>query len=611
MPTWLRRILSEGVGFSWPAIVVVPPLASALALAEIARQQWISQGLWFVALSHSVYFVVEAVFVAILLLLGTLATVYATAPGRAGLPRRAPAILLSWLLLVYPLKQVLTPTFRGLLMSQENASFALKIPLAIPLSIVSTTVVWILLCRAIWSLRSSRDAGGDSRPLQTPEFRPWAMLPASALLGAMLLVSAAAPLPAGRANHVLLIVIDTLRADHLGAYGYSARSVSPNLDELAKDSVIYRNAVSTAPWTTPSVASILTSRYPRRLGYGAHPVFLAPREISVAEAFLNNGYRTHAITSNMFASRGVGFNAGFETMDASLVAGQLDVTSRALTDHAINWLSRNRKAPFFLYLHYFDPHFAYLMQQGFDFAPDYRGPFRVRLTHAQFTAKLADIKPVDLDYLTASYDSEIALTDQELGRLMRWLRDNGLYENTMIVVVSDHGEELDDRGENFVGHARTVQEELLHVPLLVKNPGEQGAGRQVESRVSTLDIAPTMLASAGAAFPPVDQIDGQALDTVTPDRILVAETRREADLRAVYRGRWKLIVDREAHSRRLYDLEADPGERSDVAGSHREIVDQLDDALESWETSLGETSGASAQFSNAATEKLKALGYWQ
>jgi arylsulfatase A-like enzyme len=375
--------------------------------------------------------------------------------------------------------------------------------------------------------------------------------------------------------------------------------------------VVYQNAVSTAPWTTPSVASMLTSRYPRRLGYGQHPAYLAPKEVTVAEVLRNRGYRTHAITSNTFAGRSVGFDAGFEWMDFSLAAGQMDVTSGDLTDHAIAWLDENGDQPFFLYLHYFDPHFAYVMHPEFKFDYVYDGPMRDQESHTEFTLSMPSLTQADVDWVTAAYDSEIAYTDQYIGQLLDHLRAKGLYDNTLIVFVGDHGEAFNDRGDHYIGHARTVWQELLHVPLIVKMPGGDGAGTNVLTRVSTMDIAPTILAAAGASFPESEPIDGKPLSTAPMDRLLISETRRDANLRAAFQGHWKLIVDRDKKTSALYDLEADPGEKHDVSAEHRDIADKLEVSVDVWENSLGHHNSAAAPFSADAIQRLKGLGYWQ
>lgn len=608
-PAWLGSLLRASALAAIPAFLLVPPVAAVLAAVEIGRQQWWSQGLWYLALSHGVWFVVRSALLAQILMMGVFATAHATAPRGVSIPARIAAAACSYALLLYPLQQLLLPTFRRLLFENEHGHPAFQALLAVPQTLVGAAAVWALLGWALLRWRAGRPqrAGGYSivQPVR------WAIIPGIVLAAAAVAVQVAAPQPPPGAPNVILVVVDTLRADHLGMYGYTARNVSPHLDALARESVVYENAMSTASWTTPAVAAILTGRYPRRLGYRETPAYLEPRELSIAEKFRSLGFRTHAVVSNVIASRAVGFDAGFESMDESAVGGHMNVSSETVTDHAIEWMEAHRSRPFLLYVHYFDPHFAYRMHRQADFAAGYHGQLREELIHSEFSLRLPGMSREDVDYVVASYDSEIAYTDAHIGRLLDRLRELGIHDRTMIVFTADHGEELAERGDHFIGHGRTVYQEQLHVPLIVKRPKGGGAGTRVAALVSTLDIAPTLFAAIGAKAPPSQPMDGTPLDDPDADRTFYGETRRDVDKRAVFHRQWKLIVDRLDDTSALFDLAADPGELRNVSADHPQVEARLKTALDEWETSAGDRAGSSVRFSEHEQERLKALGYAQ
>ncbi len=453
------------------------------------------------------------------------------------------------------------------------------------------------------------------------------------------------------APNVLLVSIDTLRADALGTYGAPA-GATPALDRLAADGVTFEHATSTAPWTLPSMASILTGLYPRHHGAGAianrrDPLGRAPLAADVptlAATLRDAGYRTHAIVTNPYLLARSGLSRGFQSYDNLTFISEAMVSGRGnaaqwLLDHvapqlvagdrgedvsdaAVRWLAgADRARPFFLWLHYVDPHGPYGARAGTRHK-SFRGevtfgagavaldlgstsPDPVRLRSGEI--RLGDD---DKRRVRALYDDEVAEVDRQVGRVLDALAAQGLADDTLVVCVSDHGEEFWDHGG--VEHGHTLYDELLHVPWLMRWPSRLPAGRRVRTVVSTVDVAPTVQELIGlptsAALDGVSAVgavrgadaDGRA---VLSENLLFAEERvalRTADAKYV---RW--ADGREE----AYDLGRDPGERRDLAGVET-FVAPLAARLDALERAMPPAVVArdGAQLPAAA---LRALGYVQ
>ena len=284
-----------------------------------------------------------------------------------------------------------------------------------------------------------------------------------------------------RPPNIIVILVDTLRADHLGCYGY-ARPTSPFLDSLAARAVFFESCSAVAPRTEPSVASLFTSLYPSRHGavnsltVRDQKQVLPERVVTLAEMFRANGYGTAAVLTNGNASARFGYAQGFETSPMLHDARAAAVGTRALAE--LGKLGAER--PFFLYLHYMDPHSPYLppvpYQNHFD--PEYRGTI-LGTSHEQIFRILAGEETAtarDIEHLIAQYDGEILYLDQALRTLFSALRAEGYLENTLILFTADHGEEFWDHGKLF--HGYTLYQEQLHVPLFVWGEGLRVQGRQ-------------------------------------------------------------------------------------------------------------------------------------
>ena len=422
----------------------------------------------------------------------------------------------------------------------------------------------------------------------------------------------------GRAD-VLLIVIDTLRADHLGSYGYW-RETSPHLDALTADSILWRRAISHAPWTSPSVGSLLTSLYPAALGYGdsRNPSRPDDRVLYLPEILRENGYETEAIVSHTYVAAKLGFDQGFDRFDEDDARGPSHISSKSVTDKAIAALERPKRRPFFLLAHYFDPHFNYRLHPRFDFDPGYEGDFPEHMGALRRAAK--DLSERDVRQLRARYDSEIRFTDEHIGRLITALREHDLYDDTMIVVTADHGEALRDRDDFWIGHTKTLFQEAIHVPLLIKMPGGAGAGTVVEEPLGLIDLLPSLIAALDLRGPRGYRFDGKALPlddiaALTEDAgrpVFSETTARGRWLQSVVQGQWKLIFDRKGSRMSFFDLEADPGERINLAADPPPELHELARELRAWNQSMDPRRPEAEEppeLTEKEQERLRALGY--
>jgi arylsulfatase A-like enzyme len=387
---------------------------------------------------------------------------------------------------------------------------------------------------------------------------------------------------------VVLIVVDTMRADHLGVYGYD-RGTTPRLDGLARQGTVFDAAWSAAPWTLPSVMSIMTSRYPSSHRVENDGMKLAAETPILAETLKHAGYSTGAFVSHVYVSSTFGFGRGFETFEDfglsqpgyRLEAG-MEPRADRVTDAALGWLDRQERRPLFLFVHYFDPHWPYDPPERLRaaFPDEYHGPLDATYDSI---SKFQDPRvPLPADYrrfLVDRYDGEIRFVDEQIGRLLDGLVASGRGPRTWVIVTADHGEEFKDHGS--MGHGRRLYEEVARVPMMVARPSPSGAAAtRVDAPVSGIDLFPTIADLAGAATPA--GVQGTSLAPLVRgagtapagDRPLVCETiRLNAHLKAVRRGPLKLIQSMDENRTEMYDLTADPGERVDL--SERRPEDRL------------------------------------
>jgi arylsulfatase A-like enzyme len=426
---------------------------------------------------------------------------------------------------------------------------------------------------------------------------------------------------------VVLVIIDTLPAGHSSAYGY-ARSTTPSIEKLAADGVRYEHAISAAPWTLPAIASILTGAYPSRHKAGFHldPPEMADRRLSkmdpniatMAEMFSSHGYQTVGFFNNPFVHPDYGLNKGFDTYD--YVGGDnLQIRSAAqVASDAIKWLDQNGKKPFFMVVHYFDPHLAY--NPPIDFAMPYL-PMNVDPAKIPFNPDLAAIRSGRLQ-LTAEdkalamglYDGEVSAVDSQLGVLLNHLRQHGIYDRALIVVTADHGEEFWEHGGFEHGHS--LHREVIEVPLVIKYPGLDYAGQTVTEYVSLLDLLPTLAEFLGWPLPL--SLDGVSLfprgGRLQPQpQVIVAENLHYGpQQQAFYADNFKLIVNRDTGKITVYDLLRDPAENKDVFGEAKlpeSVKFQVQNIAKNLKELMGKGEAAAANIDPETMRKLRSLGY--
>jgi choline-sulfatase len=422
------------------------------------------------------------------------------------------------------------------------------------------------------------------------------------------------PAPGVRPRNVIVYLVDALRADHLGCYGYG-KPVSPRIDAFAREATLFRHAVAQSSWTRPSVATILTGLLPRTHGVHRRRHALAAQAVTLAEVLHERGYRTAGFVTNGNVARGFGFAQGFDTYRL------LPRKRSAATDvnaQAAEWLETAKgAAPFFLYLHTVEPHAPYNPPQPFRqrFAPGVRGEELTGMHVFKLLreGRLAPTPALRRDLL-ALYDAEIAANDAAFGELRDLLVRRGLWEDTMIVFLSDHGEEFLDHGG--WEHGRTLHAEMLDVPLIVRIPGA-GEGRIVERQVQHADVVPTILEALG--LPASTGVEGRSFlasvhgDAAPADEEEAYSWLDEFGVRAssVTTPAWHLIVAQAPTvERNLYDRRADPRERRDLEPDRPVRAGFLETRLRIAERPRAGTLRPAEGAMNAELRRrLQALGY--
>jgi arylsulfatase A-like enzyme len=312
---------------------------------------------------------------------------------------------------------------------------------------------------------------------------------------------------AGARPNVLLVSVDTLRADHTSLAGYG-RETTPNLLKLASRALVFEQAFSASSWTPPSVASYLTSLHPIRHGMYGGPNRVAEDRDTLAEMLRAEGYVTRAVVQNAWFDEVFGYAQGFDDYQSFDFIGS-PLCSDEVQSDVRTWLEDERDAPFFLWLHYFAPHCPYVPQQPWIdvYSPDEYSEHFEQVEFQQMAAfKRRLLDPADLERFVALYDSEINFVDEHIGALLDQLQASGLDQDTIVVFVADHGEEFKEHGS--LGHYSTLHDELVRVPFLLALPGQQQGLRHTEP-VSTTDLVPTLRAVLG--LEPLEDLDGHAL----------------------------------------------------------------------------------------------------
>jgi arylsulfatase A-like enzyme/Tfp pilus assembly protein PilF len=397
---------------------------------------------------------------------------------------------------------------------------------------------------------------------------------------------------ASRKPDVILVTIDTLRADHVGCYGYRAAQ-TPVLDRLCSEGVRADKVFTASPITNTSHASIMTGLYPSRHGVSDFGVPLAAAHVTLAEHLKKNGYHTAAFIGAVILdsnSLAIGFNRGFEHYEnfpAETKSKErwerVERRAGAVVAKANAWLESNIASPRFLWVHLYDPHDPYE-------APE---PFRTR-------------------FAKAPYDGEVAYADFALGKLLATLNRQNRFRDALVVVMADHGEGLGEHGENT--HGIFLYDSTLHIPLIFKLPGNVQAGKALEQQVSSVDVMPTILDILGMPAPMTDghSLKAGLLGGGSDDRVVFAETDYPlrfgwAPLKSIRRDEKKYI---EAPRPEYYDLKEDPSEMRNAYQPWNEKVQTLRAGLAEFRSKMPkQTVASNAPVDPNTIAELKALGY--
>jgi arylsulfatase A-like enzyme len=426
---------------------------------------------------------------------------------------------------------------------------------------------------------------------------------------------------------VVLVVVDTLRADHLGLYGYG-RETSPALDRAAREGRVFRRALASSSWTLPSFGSILTGTRPSIHGAGGRiapppgsdPSLKWARPLredlpSLPALLAERGWKTAAFLNNSWLLPHLGVARGFETFDAAPATQLRNRSAQATVDAAFRWLdSIGEEQPFLAVVHFFEPHVGYRPDPGVRGRFAAGIPTRLRYESISLSAmrrRLPRLTDADRSFVTAAYDEEVLTADLAVERLFGGLRERGLWDESLVVLTADHGEELFDHGGFEHGH--TMYQELLHVPFVVWGPGV--AAGSDDAPVSLEDVAPTVLAAAGMEVPA--QVTGRSLlrglrGAEPPGRrTLVAQGALHGpDRRAILRWPMKLVATAGAPPQ-LFDLRGDPGERRDLAAGSPALAAALLAELDRLSASGAGGGGEAVELPPEAVEELRSLGYVQ
>ncbi|MDA0206841.1 MAG: sulfatase [Acidobacteria bacterium] len=535
---------------------------------------------------------------------------------------------------------------------------------------VTTKDAWDLASTDLSSLTGSRrlrfslDAEGDRMVgyWGSPAIRVRGARPAAPAKESATVLGSPAP-PQG----VILIMIDTLRKDHTSLYGYE-RDTTPTLSKMASEGVLFLDNISQATWTKVATPSIMTSLYPQSHRVHDIPDTLAAAGETIAEVYRAGGYATASFASNAFTGRATNLHQGFEEVhEAGSLHNQGTKTSRPVVDGAVDWLERHADTPYFMYLHLYDPHSKFEPRAPYNTMwadatgkEEHEAQRKKALDYAkakdetrQFNElpNAEDLEAAGTDvaawmaYEKAWYDGSIRGMDAELARLLERLRSLGIARETLIAVVSDHGEELHDHGK--FGHGFQAYGEIANVTMLLHRPGSIPERVRVEETTRSIDLMPTLLNLSGLPVPEAAQgrstlpliagyLDGRTGDEASATaaelgwetRPAVTEEHKRVHSNAyevenddesfaiVFEG-WKLIhntITKKKPEFELFDHANDPLDAHDVADANPEMVEKLKTELSYWRREVTDAAlpeDSSEGMSSEELEKLRSLGYIQ
>mgnify|MGYP000055993836 CR=1 FL=1 len=448
--------------------------------------------------------------------------------------------------------------------------------------------------------------------------------------------------------NIVFILIDTLRADRLGAYGYQ-QSASQAIDAVAAEGAVFENVISPAPWTQPAMASLFSSTFPgvhkvvdyglaNRIKEGTQKKIAVfdDRFVTLAEVLKQAGYETAAFNANILLGKEYGFAQGFD-LYADRSVKRKSTRGDVLNSEALAWLKqRDTEKPFFLYMHYMDVHGSYYARDEFvQQHVDKLGPVNnltpltpkeknaMGYINGGFARKAADKYP-ELEkyreFWSALYDAAITEMDYHIKSLVEGLKELGLWDECYTMITADHGEELCERG--IWSHGLSLYHTELHVPLLLRWPGTIPAGQRIPTNTQLIDIMPTLMDQLSLETVPglqgrslTSNIEGK--QTARPVFSYAEAVKTGAPQFAAYLGQWKLLLKadprQQTFAAEYYDLKKDPSERVNLAEKHPAKVKQLSNAIQdqiNTNLELGQqTQVITNPMASEHYDELKSLGY--
>jgi arylsulfatase A-like enzyme len=452
--------------------------------------------------------------------------------------------------------------------------------------------------------------------------------------------------------NILLIVMDATRAKNLSCYGYN-RPTTPNLERFAERCVVYERAISAAGWTLPGHASIFTGLYPSRHGADDQHKYLVHNYPTMAEQLRSQGYCTLAFCGNAYVGPATGLDRGFEWFNSDFgslptslrkisckinngfarVLGQRDSGARYTNKQIKSALRqlRNDERPFFMFVHYGEPHAPYRPPERYNrYLPNgvpLREAKRVNQNQWKYFADLAPMDKQDFEILTALYDGEITYLDARVAEVLQWFEESGMLDRTMVIITADHGENVGDH--QMMGHAYCLYDTLLHVPLIIHYPRGVATPGRLEHQVQTLDLLPTILAMLGdTSSETYRSLQGYDLLSSTRHDFTIAEqahpdlttfykefpgvdvSRYNRALKMIRTDGYKYIWGSDG-DHELYDLQADPDEQCNIIAERPDIAEDFDRRLIEWRNSFEAATPLDKvpEFEEEVKARLRALGY--
>lgn len=445
-------------------------------------------------------------------------------------------------------------------------------------------------------------------------------------------VSQDTPYPKHDYPNVLLISIDSLRADHLGCYGYE-RETSPSIDRLAREGVLFEDAAAPTSWTIPSHMSLFTAKDPLIhgvRGYSELPVGVA----TLAQVFRDAGYHTIGIAGGPTLDARYGFHRGFDVYDDYSVIpnptrlpwlNSVEKSVELAWEELANWADGDGRRPIFLFVHIWDVHYHYNPPAPYDslFDPDYTGDFGRDFVVME--SGFENISSADVDHAVSLYDGEIRYVDDHLGKLFERMEHAGLFDETIVAVTSDHGEEFLDHGSN--NHFATLYQEVVHVPLIVRYPERLSPGVRVPNLARLADVGPTLLDLARVELPAGFASAGQEFSLgaaslmpilrghdATTSRTAMGDLigRKGNRLASIRVDSTKLIIDStNGQPLELFDLSVDPHEQTNLIEIEPELSESLVRKWSEWRSTLHVGPDASQPSDENQLKLLRSLGYIQ